>query len=164
MSIFAEIIEVYSFEKVTFYSLKTEGEDATMFFEFVQRISKDVGLVKDLNVILKWLQNMGKKYGAREQYFRFENRVSALPPPIRFLETESKLRLYCMRLSENAVILFSGAVKTARTAQECPNVRPYFNQANNLSIKIDEAIREKRIQVNHESGRLMIENGFVLEL
>lgn len=57
----------------------------------------------------------------------------------------NNLRLYCHRLNEYVVILFSGAIKTAHTAQECPNVKPHFELANKLTVTIDKAFKENEI-------------------
>jgi hypothetical protein len=68
---------------------------------------------------------------------RFENRVTALPPKghikISELELDYRgfpLRLYCLALSEEVVILFNGGIKDAQTAEESSGV---------LSMKLYEA-------------------------
>ena len=164
MNIFAKIIEVAVFKKVTYYSLQKEGEGDNMFLEFVNRVEQNEALEDDLNLLKAWFKKIGDKYGAKEQYFRPEQAAHALPPPFRYTGTKSNLRLYCMRVNENAVILFSGDVKTAKTAQECPNVKPYFDEALRLTKKIDEAIKEKRISTDEVSGKLIMEPDFAIEL
>jgi len=164
MYIFAKIIEVQVFSKVTYYSVLKEGEEDDMFLQFLHRIAENEELTKDLQLLKIWLKLIGDKYGAREQYFRHEQAAHALPPPFRFTETESNLRLYCMRVSENTVILFSGDVKTSATAQQCPNVKPHFDEALRLTKKIDEAMREKRIQTHWITGKLIIDPDFTIEM
>lgn len=164
MNTFAKIIEVTHFKKVTYYSVVKEGEATNMFLEFVNRIAQNESLAKDLQMIKIWLEKIGDKHGAKEHYFRHEQAANALPPPFRFTETESNLRLYCMRVNENAVILFSGDVKTAQTAQQCPHVKPYFDDAIRLTKKIDEAMRERRIQTDWMTGRLIIDPDFFIEI
>ncbi len=164
MNIFAKIIEVQVFSKVTYYSVLKDGEEDNMFLQFLNRTAKNEEIAEDLQLLKDWLKLIGDKYGAQEQYFRHEQAANALPPPFRFTETKSNLRLYCMRVSENAVILFSGDVKTAATAQKCPNVKPYFNEALRLTKKIDEAMRERIIQTNRITGRLIIDPDFNIEI
>ena len=164
MNTFAKIIIVATFKKVIYYSLLKEGEQSNMFLEFVNRIATDEKLTEDLKLINVWLKKIGDKHGAKEHYFRPEKAASALPPPARYLEYSSKLRLYCMRVNENAVVLFSGALKTAVKAQHCPNVKPYFEEANKISNQIDAAIVDKRIKINKVTGRLIVEKDFTIEL
>lgn len=164
MNIFAKITTIQSLKKVDFYSILKEGEDANMFLEFVNRISTDEKLAGDLDLIRVWLKWIGDKHGAKEQYFRLEKAANALPPPAKYLEFESSLRLYCMRVNENAVVLFSGALKTARTAQECPNVKPYFAEANKITSQIDRAIVDRSIKIDSVTGRLIIDDDFTIEL
>ena len=57
----------------------------------------------------------------------------------------NNLRLYCHRLNESVVILFSGSLKTAETPQQCPNVKPHFELANKLTLPIDNALKEREI-------------------
>ena len=162
MNTFAKIIEVQRFKKVTFYSVLREGEEQNMFLEFINRVMKNDRLAEDLHLLQNWIKRIGDKYGAQQQYFRHEQVANALPPG--FSDTVHHLRLYCMRISENAVILFSGDVKTTRYAQECPNVGPHFKEALRLTKKIDEAIREKQIKIDAYTGRLLIGTDFELVL
>lgn len=164
MNIFAKIVEVNTFNKVTFYSVVKEGERTNMFLEFVNRIAQKKELTEDLKQIQVWLKRIGDKFGAKEQYFRFEQAAHALPPPAKYIKMNSMLRLYCMRVNNNAVVLFSGDVKTTHLAQDCPHVRRYFNEAVHLTTKIDEAIRERQIQIHPVSGKLLINEDFEITL
>ncbi len=74
----------------------------------------------------------------------------------------NNLRLYCMRLSDNVVFLFDGDIKTARVAQECSNVKPYFRQANLLTKLIDQAIIDGDIQWNPDHTDIVFEDDFCL--
>ncbi len=69
-----------------------------------------------------------------------------------------------MRISQCAVILFCGAEKTARYAQDCDKVRPHFLLANKLSKAIDQAIVDKDILIDEETETLKIEESFFLEI
>lgn len=69
-----------------------------------------------------------------------------------------------MRVNQNTVILFSGAKKTAATAQECDNVRPHFLLANRITIAIDQAIKDNDIAIHNQTGELIFDESFLLEL
>lgn len=77
-------------------------------------------------------------------FFRPEQKASALPSPRGSrvgieIKSDTTLRLYCVRINEDIVILCSGDIKTKDNAQDCPNVSYHFRLANKISQKIDEA-------------------------
>jgi len=107
------------------------------------------------------IQEIGKKYGARKQYFRHENRAHALPSAeVRFIETDKSLRLYCLRLSDQAVILFNGGYKDAQTAQES-GISYHFQEANIMANKIQKALINNEIRENRD-GRLEWDDDLML--
>jgi hypothetical protein len=165
VNIFASIVKVFSFEKVDFYTVHLEGEEEDLFQQFIQNHEKE--FVEDLEIIQLWLKNIGQRYGAREHLFRFEayrgGDARALPPRTKFIEMETNLRLYCMRLDNQNVILFSGAIKTADRAQDCPQVRPHFYLANRISKAIDEALSVGEIYLDH-AGKLVVEDNFTIQI
>jgi len=71
-----------------------------------------------------------------------------------------QIRLYCLYVSKNIVILFNGGIKTKQKAQDCENVKRYFLEAEKLTAIIDSMIRE--IEFDH--GRSNILNHEEIEL
>ena len=149
---------IQDFEKVKIYSVCIDDEDvpieeAYSLFELFLK-THEIKNKEKLNHILSWLREIGNKYGALEYYFRPEQNqgeAMGLPPRKASIEpvytedgeiTSNPLRLYCHRLNESAVILFNGNIKTAETAQNCPQVKPHFELANKLTIAIDNAFKD----------------------
>jgi len=130
---FAEIIELIHYKEVTYYSILLDGDKESLFHQFVNKMLEK-RLNEDLAILKSFLEKVGNKYGAKKQYFRFENTADALPP--NFVSTKHNLRLYCMRINENSVILFNGGMKTKSTSQESPEVSMHFHDANIYSQKI----------------------------
>lgn len=178
MNNFAEIVLIERFKKVNYYSLSINGEQS-LFSKFITKHT--IENKEKLAHILKWISVIGDKIGSKEFYFRNESETastSALPPRIglikdepMYIETDedgisqtvpNNLRLYCMRLSDNVVFLFDGDIKTARVAQECSNVKPYFRQANLLTKLIDQAIIDGDIQWNPDHTDIVFEDDFCL--
>jgi len=126
--------------------------------------------------IVNWLKEIGDRYGAQDDLFRDEQKqgeANALPPEgthRRPTYTEdgknipNNLRLYCYRLNEHVVILFSGAIKTAKYAQDCPNVNPHFKQANRLTKAIDTAIKVKDIIWIDDYSDIDFEDDLLMDL
>jgi len=159
MNTFAVLKPIAQYKKVSYYSVCVNDE-TSLFEDFIS--THTVKNKNKLNHIVKWLQLIGDKYGAQDQYFRPEGETAdttALPPTgIRrkpqFTEDGKKrannLRLYCLRANTNVVILFSGDIKTTRKAQDCPNVKKHFRFANQLTKALDTAFIEKDILWNED--------------
>jgi hypothetical protein len=149
-------------ELVTFYSPKMDGSKHSEMDKFLLRIEAIPDMLSPLQELLELIiETIGNTYGAKDAFFnRFENRVTALPPKghikISELELDYRdfpLRLYCLALSEEVVILFNGGIKDAQTAQESSGV---------LSMKLYEANEfARRILVAKNTGMLNV-NGRVI--
>jgi len=161
---FAEIKPLFKYRRVAYYSVTINGSQNTLYEDFVSY--HEVSNKNKLYHILKWIQVIGKRYGAQSRFFRneaFISDTSALPPigkdrePSYVEDFENKannLRLYCLRANEHVVFLFNGDIKTAGKAQDCPNVRKHFLLANKLSKAINDAFINKDI-IWIESGTLI---------
>jgi len=163
MNRFATIEEVEQFDKVTYYTIKFEDRDESEFENFLSKHQNNPTIKDEYNDLIAWITIIGNKIGAKPTYFRQENRANALPPPSRFVEIDylQNLRLYCMWISESIIILFNGAIKTANTAQACPNVKPHFDLANKLVLEIEKLMRGqyKAIVEDKKNQQLIIDTG-----
>lgn len=157
MNIFATIETAVTFRKVQYYTLLMEGDEDSLFLQFLNSVANEEKHQEDLAIIREWLRKLGEEVGAQLRYFRPEGSASALPPPAQYIQVDCNLRLYCMHINPHVVILFSGGEKTTQTAQACPNVGPHFRLANRLSAALDRAIRDKDLQLS-EDGRKLIHN------
>ena len=152
MNSFAEIIKIPDFcgPGCSVYSVRRIGNfDVTEFEKWIE-INQTYKKVEDeYKDILEWIRRMGQTEGAREEWFREEREADGLPLPARFLsiQYEFDLRLYCLRLTDNVLVLFSGAVKSERTAQQCPQVRGHFEYANEVAKEIKELIESQEIKI-----------------
>lgn len=152
---------IEDYNKVCYYSVCINQESESInnsesLFESFIREQENTENEK-LNHILAWIKEIGNQYGAKESFFRNEQNQGealGLPPnkirrkPVYTEDGElspNNLRLYCHRLNDNVVILFSGGLKTADTPQECPNVKPHFELANKLTVLIDEAFKNREL-------------------
>ncbi len=107
---------------------------------------------------------VGDEYGAKTDFFRFENAAQALPPRGTY-KVENlyinfgnfPLRLYCLRISETLVVLFNGGEKTADTAQG-GKTSMAFQEANIFAKRILEALREKDIYITADQRAFRYHN------
>lgn len=102
-------------EKVSLYSISFEMDGTTEFERFMQKFASEASLNRDYQRILYALQWI-LDHGALERYFRpegtMEDNICALP-----LES-GIIRLYCLRISDQVLILGNGDVKQTSTYQE----------------------------------------------
>lgn len=178
MNRFAEIILVERFKKVSFYTVSINN-DTSLYRSFVNKHNIENNV--KLKHIMSWLEKIGDKIGAYEQYFRNEAETGdarALPPQgrnrkpvyVEFNDTTEKeentpnnLRLYCFRASNSVVFLFNGDIKTKQRPQDCDNVREHFKLANKLSVLIDKAFVSNEIRWTDDYKDIEIDDDFVLE-
>lgn len=133
------------FEKVAFYSVAAIDDEKTLTERFFEAMEHNEEHQQDVNNLVQLIREIGQR-GAKKNYFRDEMLCSALPPSARYQSEATRvedLRLYLYWHSEMVVILFGGGIKTAPTAQECPNVGPHFRAAQSLT----KQLKEQRISI-----------------
>lgn len=124
--------ELYSkSENATIYSIRVEGSLISETDAFVKKYEGD-GFAEDIDMIRSWLWYIRER-GAQMRYFRPENNVSA--GPVAF----SKLRIYCIRCSENIVILDGGGEKKGQKTQDGAETW----KAMKLMMEVDKKLIEK---------------------
>lgn len=139
-----ELVEQYP--KLNLYSIKFNGNKYTEIEDFVLRYENNEKYKEDLDVILSWLDNIIQK-GALERYFRPESvygsGVKAIPIEI------NNLRLYCIRLADNILIVGNGGVKDSDKWQNSSTLSPMVN----LLEKTERCIKSRL-----KNGSLRIES------
>ena len=107
--------------------------------------NENATLKPDLQKILNALQRMLNAVGFLERYFRPEgkmrDRVAALP-----IET-SKLRLYCLRLSDSVLIVGNGGEKSSKTYNEDSVLNGYVVNLQKLDEILRQAEKKGTIQI-----------------
>jgi hypothetical protein len=129
---------------------------------FVSRIDSIEAMQQPLQELLQLiLEVIGNTYGAQDAFFnRFESRVTALPPKghLKISEIELDyqgfpLRLYCLAITDEVVILFNGGIKNTRTVQESKDIiSTKFFEANEFAKRILAALNTQEINVD---GRII---------
>lgn len=107
-------MEPFSGSEAKVYSIIPEGEEETLFNKFVD---ENVVAYKDeVKDILKRLMQIGHTTGARESFFKHEGDKEFLRKFGNYVwalydDNEKKLRLYCIRFANVAIILGGGGYK-----------------------------------------------------
>lgn len=166
MNISIKIIPLARFERspVKIYTVQVyedeEGRNEWEFTNWRLRHGEIQQIENEYREVLRWIQIASECKQGLQRILRFEKKAHAFPPKAKFLKVDftANLRLYCMLIGSRTVILFNGAIKSegARTAEECPNVRPYFRFANDACAAIENAIKEGELELDYEEGYIII--------
>ncbi len=140
----AELLLVNEAKNCTFYTIQFLSEDESEFEQFYNKFKDDVEFNPDLMRIVGFLGRIAD-FGALERYFRPEGKMSdhvvALPV------VTSKLRLYCLRLSDKILILGNGGVKKTKSYEEDDELSGYVITLQNF---------DKLIKEGTESGTIIV--------
>jgi len=138
----AELIQLNKDKTCTLYTIQFVTEDKGEYVRFYNRFKDDAVYNADLVRIAKFIETIADR-GAMERYFRPEGKmndhVCALPV------VKSKLRLYCLRLSDSILILGNGGVKDTRTYNENDELRGYVVTLQNFDRLIKEGVKDGTI-------------------
>lgn len=151
-------VEIWDDESLhcTFYSVLKEGHEKSETDKFFERFEDHDKYEDSANLLLSLIINdIGGKYGAIDDFFdRNEQKAQALPPKpknrvkeIKILGINFPLRLYCLRINENIVVLFNGGIKESDTAQNSEDLRFKFYESQSFAEKIIDAIDEGMITI-----------------
>jgi len=136
-----ELFEEHS--EVNYYSFKFEGEDLEID-KFFDKFEDSEIYEEDLFIIIDWLDKIGER-GAKERYFRpegkYRDNIVAIP-----VETNN-LRLYCIRINENIVILGNGDVKSSRTYNEDETLKAYVETLQKLDFFIKSRVQKQTLTI-----------------
>ena len=134
-------------EKVSLYSISFEMDGTTEFEKFVSEFEMNATYNRDYQRSLAALQAI-LQMGALERFFRPEgtmrDNVQAIPVE------GGKLRLYCLRLSDQIVILGNGGVKVTRTYEQDPKLYGYVLDLQRFERILKESINKGYVRIQEK--------------
>ncbi|MDD6003922.1 MAG: hypothetical protein PUC50_17225 [Bacteroidales bacterium] len=132
----------------------TFDDGVSEFEKFINKFKDNATLQRDYQLILLALEKIALN-GALERYFRPEGKmndgVGALPI------TKSKLRLYCLRLTDKILILGNGGEKNTKTYEESEELKGYVMDLQKFDSLLKSYIRNGEIEIE-ETRLIGIEN------
>lgn len=147
-------------EKVKIYSPRHDGESLNEFKRFMQenKEQKELQLQISFDAIIAAIHKI-TECGARENLFRPEGgKVKAIPLvisfPFRVNRKIGKMRLYCLRISDEILIIGNGGVTTASKWENDIIHAGYVKELR----KIDALIRKSQKQIQSSSNEKTIIN------
>ena len=146
-----------TFKKVRYYTFQIEGQNQNETDKFFSKLEFNEAIANDLYRLNSLILAIGNKTGAIANLFRPEDEAVALPPKPSFrldrilqihkIEHNS-LRLYCIWISEEIVILGNGGIKASQKTEDSPDLMPHFRFIKTMGKQIN---------------RLIIDNSFAYE-
>ncbi len=144
----AELLLVNNADGCTIYTIQFLSENESEYERFYTRFKGDAEYNPDLMRIVALINKIAD-VGALERYFRPEGKlkdgVCALPI------VQSKLRLYCLRLSDKILVLGNGGVKKTRTYNEDDKLKGYVLTLQNFEKLIREGEKDGTISITANS-------------
>jgi hypothetical protein len=144
------IEEVQKTDIAGLFTICFEGDDATEFQKFIEKFKEDATRKEELSVILTAINRMLNASGFLDRYFRPEGKmgdhVVALPVE------RTKMRLYCLRMSDSVLIVGNGGIKRTKTYEEDESLNGYVITLQKLDKLLNHAIK---------SGKVIIEETMI---
>jgi hypothetical protein len=131
-------------DNVSLYSICFDGNAVSEYEAFVQKFKGDATLNIDYKNILMALEKI-VAVGALERFFRPEGKMS---DRVAALSIDSrKLRLYCLRISDQILIVGNGGRKDTRTYEESAELSGYVMDLQEFDKLLTEAQKDGSITI-----------------
>ena len=139
-------------DNVSLFSICFEDSEESEFEKFMLKFKDNATYNKDYNTIILALAKIIDK-GALERFFRIEGKMS---DNVAALSIDSrKLRLYCLRISDQILILGNGGAKLTRTYEEDAELSGYVMDLQ----KFDKVLIEAQ-----KNGTVTIEKNIITDI
>lgn len=140
----AELRLVTDEKNCTMYTIQFLSDDDSEFEKFYTKFKNELEYNEDFERLLNILGRIAD-FGALERFFRPEgkigDRVCALPV------LRSRLRLYCLRLSDKILILGNGGVKRTRTYNEDDTLKGYVITLQKFDKLMRDGVKDGSITI-----------------
>lgn len=142
-----ELLLVNSSESCTLYTIQFLSDNKSEFEKFVSKFRNDAVLNTDFQTIMRFIEQILSN-GALERYFRPEGKMrdSVVALPI----LKSKLRLYCLRLTDKILILGNGDIKNSKTYEENETLQGYVIDLQKFENLLKQEVRSGNVEITEK--------------
>lgn len=131
-------------DNVSLFSICFEDNAESEFEKFLLEFKDNATYNKDFETILLALSKIVER-GVLERFFRNEGKMN---DHVKALSIDSrKLRLYCLRISDQILILGNGGVKSTRTYQENEKLSGYVLNLQDFDKALADALKTGRVTI-----------------
>lgn len=146
----AQLKTIEQNDNVSLYSICFDGNSVSEYEDFLMKFKDNSQLNKDFQRIIVALEKIIER-GALERFFRIEGKMN---DHVSALSLDSRsLRLYCLRISDQILILGNGGVKTTRTYEENETLSGYVMDLQ----QFDELLKQAQ-----KKGSIIIEKNMIV--
>ena len=146
-------------EKVSFYSISFQMDRTTEFERFLSKFEEEAEFNEDYQRILAALEIILDR-GALERYFRPEESINdnlcAIP-----IES-GNIRLFCLRISDQILILGNGDKKTTRTYQEDRRLLGYALDLQKFDKLLKKDLEDGVVTIEERTLKYIEDNEYLL--
>lgn len=144
-------------ENCTIYTLQFLRDMESEFEKFVSKFRDDAEYSEDFFRIAAFITHIAKT-GALERYFRPEGKMndSVVALPV----TSSKLRLYCLRLSDRILVLGNGGVKKSQRYEDDVLLNGYVMTLQKFEKLLQQEVANGNVSITEST----IETDNIFEL
>lgn len=140
----AQIKTIEQNDNVSLYSICFNGSNVSEYEDFLMKFKDNSQLNQDFQRIIVALEKIIER-GALERFFRIEGKMN---DNVSALSLDSRsLRLYCLRISDQILILGNGGVKTTRTYQEDETLSGYVMDLQQFDELLKQAQKKGSITI-----------------
>lgn len=152
-----ELFLIKDGENCTIYTLQFLRDVESEFEKFIAKFRDDAEYSDDYARIAAFVTRIART-GALERYFRNEGKIgdSVVALPV----VSSKLRLYCLRLSDKILVLGNGGVKNTRRYEDDQVLNGYVMTLQ----KFEKLLRQEAANGNVNITESTIETDNIFEL
>lgn len=143
-----ELVLVNDTDKCTIYTIQFSEESEAEYERFYSKFIEDAQMNQDLLRIVQLIDKIADE-GALERFFRPEGKMrdSVVALPV----LRSKLRLYCLRLSDRILVLGNSGVKNSQTYEEDDSLRGYVLTLQKFEELLKEGQRDGTVIVTFKT-------------
>lgn len=142
-----ELLLVNSSERCTMYTIQFLNDEESEFEKFISKFRQDAELNPDFQAIMRFVEQILSN-GALERYFRREGKMNDSVVALPVLK--SKLRLYCLRLTDKILVLGNGGVKNTRTYEENDTLQGYVMDLQKFEKLLKQEVRLGNVEITEK--------------
>lgn len=142
-----ELLLVNSSEHCTMYTIQFLKDEESEFEKFISKFRQDAELNPDFQAIMRFVEQILSN-GALERYFRREGKMNDSVVALPVLK--SKLRLYCLRLTDKILVLGNGDVKNTRTYEENETLQGYVMDLQKFEKLLKQEVRLGNVEITEK--------------
>ena len=142
-----ELLLVDSSERCTMYTIQFLNDEESEIEIFISKFRQDAELNPDFQAIMRFVEQILSN-GALERYFRREGKMNDSVVALPVLK--SKLRLYCLRLTDKILVLGNGDVKNTRTYEENETLQGYVMDLQKFEKLLKQEVRLGNVEITEK--------------